>query len=290
MSGDVVWMPGGVRTEIRLGAERTGGTFCLLVDEPPAGWRLPAHRHLGESETIQVLEGEFEMDIAGERSLLRAGDTIHVPAGVVHAGGNVGQQTGRRLVIFHPAGVEGFFREVGAESPSDPMDAVAVLDSAARHGWEFASAGSADPEADVAPVIRPARLADIDEVLALWTAAYDSGPARQADDRESVGRLIDGRAGAGCLLVAEEAGRVVGTVILGWDGWRGNVYRLAVAPARRRLGIARRLVAAAEAQLRARGSRKVSALVARDDPVAVAVWSAAGYDEEPLTGRFVREL
>lgn len=89
--------------------------------------------------------------------------------------------------------------------------------------------------------------------------------------------------------MAEQGGRIVGTVIAGWDGWRANLYRLAVAPEHRSRGLARRLVAAGEAQLRARGARRASALVARDDPAAVAVWAAAGYREEPLTGRFVRE-
>jgi len=32
-----VWMPGGVRTEIHLAGEDTAGTFCLIVDHPPAG-------------------------------------------------------------------------------------------------------------------------------------------------------------------------------------------------------------------------------------------------------------
>jgi hypothetical protein len=51
----VVWMPGGVRTEIHLRAEETGGAFCLLVDEPPAGWSLPPHRHRGVAETIHIV-------------------------------------------------------------------------------------------------------------------------------------------------------------------------------------------------------------------------------------------
>ena len=42
---EVVWMPGGVRTEIQLHGEDTGGAFCLLLDQPPAGWSLPAHLH-----------------------------------------------------------------------------------------------------------------------------------------------------------------------------------------------------------------------------------------------------
>ncbi len=159
-------MPGGVRTEIHLDAERTHGSLCLLVDEPPVAWSLPAHRHLGESETIHVIEGEFEMNVAGERSLLCPGETVHVPAGVVHGGGNVGTQAGRRLVLFHPAGVERFFREVGAAAPSEPVDVPAVLASAARHGWEFISAGTPDVEVAAEPVIRSARASEIGRVTA----------------------------------------------------------------------------------------------------------------------------
>jgi len=67
MSGQpqVVWMPGGVRTEIHLTGADTGGAFCLLVDHPPAGWSLPAHIHEDAAETIHVIEGEFEMTIDG---------------------------------------------------------------------------------------------------------------------------------------------------------------------------------------------------------------------------------
>ncbi len=101
-------------------------------------------------------------------------------------------------------------------------------------------------------------------------------------------RLVEGGAG-GALLVAEQDGRIVGTVIAGWDGWRANLYAW-LAPKHRRQGLARRLVAVGEAQLRARGVRRASALVARDDPAAVALWAGSGYREEPLTGRFVREL
>ena len=54
--------------------------------------------------------------------------------------------------------------------------------------------------------------------------------------------------------------------------------------------IARRLVAAAEAHLRARGAARVSALVARDDPAALALWAACHYRDEPSTGRFVKAL
>jgi hypothetical protein len=34
----VVWMPGGLRTEIYLDGDITDGAFCMLFDYPPVGW------------------------------------------------------------------------------------------------------------------------------------------------------------------------------------------------------------------------------------------------------------
>jgi quercetin dioxygenase-like cupin family protein len=137
----VVWMPGGVRTEVHLGGDQTGGAFCVLVDEPPAGWSLGRHRHRNEAETIHVVRGEFELAIEGERSRLAAGETIYVPRGAIHEGANVGSDTGRRVVLFSPAGLERFFLETGAPSAEAPVDWSAVATAAARHGWDALEAG-----------------------------------------------------------------------------------------------------------------------------------------------------
>ena len=72
----VVWMPGGVRTEIHLTGEETDGAICVLVDYPPVGWSLPANRYGREAETIHVIEGKFELEVDGRCSRLTAGDTI----------------------------------------------------------------------------------------------------------------------------------------------------------------------------------------------------------------------
>lgn len=130
-------MPGGVRTAIQLDGADTGGAFCLLLDEPPAGWSLPAHIHKDAAETIHVVEGEFEMTVDGTTARLGPGETLHIPAGAVHAGGNVGDGPGRRLLVFSPAGMEEFFREAGAAAPEDEVDSRAALAAALRHGWRF---------------------------------------------------------------------------------------------------------------------------------------------------------
>jgi quercetin dioxygenase-like cupin family protein len=139
MMGDprVVWMPGAVRTEIHLVGEDTAGAFCLLVDHPPAGWSLPAHRHANEAETIHIVEGDFEMQLDGAPIRLSAGQTIHVPRGVTHSGGNVGQGGGQRIVLFSPAGMERFFLEAGRTVADRAPDIAAVLACASRYGWQF---------------------------------------------------------------------------------------------------------------------------------------------------------
>jgi len=83
-----------------------------------------------------VVGGDFAIEIERRVSRLSAGETIHVPRGAVHASANVGEQPGRRVVLFSPAGMERFFLEAGAATPRD-SDLAAVLASATRHGWEF---------------------------------------------------------------------------------------------------------------------------------------------------------
>jgi quercetin dioxygenase-like cupin family protein len=150
----VVWMPGPLRTEVHLDSDDTGGAFCLLVDQPPAGWSLPPHLHRGVAETIHIVEGEFEMRLDGRRERLTAGQTLRVPADVIHAGGNVGGAPGKRIVIFSPAGMERFFLEAGARSEHDELDGASVRAAARRHGWEFmareerARTSGADASAD----------------------------------------------------------------------------------------------------------------------------------------------
>jgi len=135
--------------------------------------------------------------------------------------------------------------------------------------------------------IRAATAADIDSVLAVWAEARTAAP-RTPDDPEAVQRLLERDPGA--LLVAELDGEVVGVLIAGWDGWRGNVYRLAVRPSQRRQGIARQLVEAGHERLRAQGARRVTALVGGEEGAAHRLWRAVGYQRDEFVHRFVRNL
>jgi ribosomal protein S18 acetylase RimI-like enzyme len=138
-------------------------------------------------------------------------------------------------------------------------------------------------------VIRPARSEEVEQVLGLWREAETTPSV--TDTREEVLRLL--AEPAAVLLVAETDGRLVGTVIGGWDGWRGNIYRLAVAPGYRRRGLARLLVAEADRSLHRMGARRITALVEGDHPWATDFWDSlatSGYRYDEGMRRYVKTL
>lgn len=135
--------------------------------------------------------------------------------------------------------------------------------------------------------IRRCRHEDAQAVLELW-AQERSEHASTADRLDDVERLIGNSPAA--LLVAVRDDEIVGALIAGWDGWRGNMYRLAVSKEHRRRGIGIALTRAGEEYLIGCGVRRVTALVAFDDRVAGAFWEAAGYPQDQEIGRRVCNL
>ena len=133
--------------------------------------------------------------------------------------------------------------------------------------------------------IRSAAPTDAEALLAFW---LEFAEPTSTDDLGSVTAVVENPAAD--VIVAEDDGVLVGTLIASWDGWRGNMYRLAVAESRRRQGVASQLIAAAEASLRSRGARRISAIVQTDHDYAVGTWESAGYGYEPRNGRFVKML
>jgi ribosomal protein S18 acetylase RimI-like enzyme len=134
--------------------------------------------------------------------------------------------------------------------------------------------------------VRTAGHADIPAVLAIWEQAR-SAAAVTRDDDAAIEWLLERDPEA--LLIAELGDTPVGALVAGWDGWRGNMYRLAVLAPYRRRGVARKLVDEAHRRLAARGARRVTALVAPDERDAVGLWEAMGYARDAIA-RHVRNL
>jgi len=126
--------------------------------------------------------------------------------------------------------------------------------------------------------IVPLGEADIPDLVALWTQC---GLTRPWNDPAADARLALATEGA-ALLGMRRDGALVGSVMTGFDGHRGWVYYLAVAPDQWRHGTGSALMAAAERWLRERGSPKVQLMVRGDNISALGFYERIGYARQDV--------
>ena len=121
---------------VLLSGKDTAGQFCLIDMHIPPGGGPPPHRHDFE-ESFILLEGEIEATFRGEKSVARAGHTIHSPANAPHQFRNASDKPVRLLCICSPAGQEEFFAQVGVPvatrtTPPPPLDEAAQAEFRAK--------------------------------------------------------------------------------------------------------------------------------------------------------------
>ena len=118
-------------------------------------------------------------------------------------------------------------------------------------------------------------LAEADAAAALWAEA---GLIRAWNDPRA-----DIAAALACptstILAARDGGRIVGTVMAGYDGHRGWLYYVAVADDRRGTGLGRALVDAAEQWLAAQGARVIRLMVRAENGAVTGFYEALGYED-----------
>lgn len=122
--------------------------------------------------------------------------------------------------------------------------------------------------------IRVFRGNDESAVVALWSEVFAGDPPRnepQAVVRRKLGVQRE------LFFVGEVAGEVVGTVIAGFDGYRGWVYHLAVDPRFRRRGFGCELMRHAEARLKEIGCPKLNLQVRSTNVEVIAFYERLGY-------------
>ncbi len=126
--------------------------------------------------------------------------------------------------------------------------------------------------------IRPYRESDEDAVVALWHKCGLSRPWN--DPIKDIGRKL--RVQRELFLVGLLDGRPVATVMAGYEGHRGWINYLAVAPDSRERGFGRLLMDQAEERLREMGCPKISVQVRRSNTAAVGFYRSIGYAEDDV--------
>ena len=116
---------------------------------------------------------------------------------------------------------------------------------------------------------------DYDAILALWQrAGLDTIRPQGRDSREA---FADQLARGQVVLGLEDAGRLVACVVITDDTRKGWINRLAVDPDCRRQGLAARLVAEAEKELRATGIQVFAALIENENATSLSLFQREGY-------------
>ena len=124
--------------------------------------------------------------------------------------------------------------------------------------------------------IRAYRGADEAAVVALW---QDCDLVRPWNDpRKDIARKLTVQ--PELFLVGELEGKIVATVMAGYDGHRGWVNYLAVAPAHRRRGLGRALMDRAEALLKDMGCPKLNMQIRSTNAAVAAFYERLGYAQD----------
>jgi ribosomal protein S18 acetylase RimI-like enzyme len=135
-----------------------------------------------------------------------------------------------------------------------------------------------EPPRPTGLVIRPFAPADGDAVVALWEECDLTRPWN--DPHKDIARK--GRVQPEWFLVATVGRTVVGSAMAGYDGHRGWVNYLAVAPTMRRSGVGRALMGEVERLLGEAGCPKINVVVRRGNDVAVRFYRALGYSVDDV--------
>tara|TARA_R110000824_G_scaffold209_15_gene1089 strand:- start:12940 stop:13371 length:432 start_codon:yes stop_codon:yes gene_type:complete len=131
---------------------------------------------------------------------------------------------------------------------------------------------------EVAMRVSSASESDMDDVIALWEACDLTRPWNDpvADYRLALANDTS------AILLAHRQGALVASIMAGFDGHRGWVYYLAVAPDCQKRGLGKKMMEAAEKWLRECDAPKIQLMVRDDNEAAIGFYKALGYELQPV--------
>lgn len=126
---------GNFSMSVKATGDETNGAFTLLEADEPAGFGPPLHIHHDAAEAFYVLEGEYIIFLEGRELPCPAGSYIFIPAGTPH-GFRVGAETSRKLNLYAPAAMVGYFDDLSEAIQAGKADPDVLADIAARYSVE----------------------------------------------------------------------------------------------------------------------------------------------------------
>ena len=135
--------------------------------------------------------------------------------------------------------------------------------------------------------IREFLFSDFPEVRSLWKST-PGFTMSSADTPDAIQRFLSHN--PGCSFVAIAQGNIVGSILCGHDGRRGNIYHLLIAENYRRLGIGQSLVEHGLKAFRREGLDRCNLLVFQTNEKGIAFWKSVGAEERPVFAPFTIAL
>lgn len=94
--GSLVWMA----NQVLSGSSVTVARLILTAGQSTYGQADEKHRHPNADEVIYLFRGQVDVLVGEERTLLRPGDALTVPANLVHRIENVGSEDAEMTLSY----------------------------------------------------------------------------------------------------------------------------------------------------------------------------------------------
>lgn len=124
-------------------------------------------------------------------------------------------------------------------------------------------------------IIRTMTLKDYDKVYELWSGIKGFALRSLDDSREGVGKFL--KRNPDTSVVAEENGRIIGTILSGHDGRSGSFYHVCVASDYRGKGVGHQMVSEALLKLKKEQISKVSLIAFCSNEIGNKFWQDLGF-------------
>ncbi len=117
---------------VKADTTETGGVVSVLEATEPPGFGPPVHVHHDCAEAFYVLDGEYIMNLEDQDYVCPAGSFIFIPQGARH-GFRVGDVPSRKLNLYFPASMIGYFDDLADALRRDDVDDEQLAGLAAAH-------------------------------------------------------------------------------------------------------------------------------------------------------------